>query len=312
MGALLRDVPQAFQRPAVAARRRDGEGRFRVHGRPASSAALLTSGPQALECLTHRDVVELQRAAGNRSVAHVLTIQRQKPQAKAAKKAAAASEGQDAVEKAVEAAKDEAPSTVADRVKDAVQEKLTDPALDKMKKGSADPGKIADAEAAAEELKDKAGAAAEAITQQVLDGYKVGDSLGKRLQKALAVKGSPSFTMPSFDKPSCSLSIGVPKPVAPSISPPKFLFDPSKVGVSWKAVKGTCSFADGGTLTFGGTIDAKGFLDKDFSPRVPTSFGASLKLEYKSSNVALGASYKVSKDPDNVGQAALGTVKVFF
>ena len=244
-----------------------------------------------------RSVLALQRTAGNTAV--VRAIQRQGTPGQTTKdeqKAEAKSTAETLVEKGVEAAKESAPGAAADAAKGAVESSLTGPALKRMQAGGADPDKLADAQAAADKLKDLTGYSVEWITAAALDGGKVKLSLSDALEKKLKPKAPGPFT-PSLDLEGCKVSVGKPSPTGPL----KLLSDPSGVGVQWKFVDGKCTFTGGGSLTFSGTVSAKGFLDSDYTPRYPTSYGTSLTLGYKGGGLAFGATYKASKDPDATG-----------
>lgn len=279
-----------------------------------------TGGASNLFRGRHADLLELQRTAGNKSVASLLrhaptlnapySIQRQNTsQAKEEKKAEAKDEVQQAVEGAVEEAKKEIPSAVGDKVKDVVEEKVKDPAVKQAQK-SGDPLKEANAEAAGDALADAAGKAAETIVEKVLDGSKVGDPLDKALQKKLAPKFPPPFTLPSLDLQGCSVKIGKPSPLFPSAT--KVLSEPEKFGVKWTPLTAKCTFGGGEALSLSATGSARGFLDNDFSPQVPNKFDLGLKFTYKSSNITFSADYKVTKDPEQTGQFFGVNAKVFF
>lgn len=240
-----------------------------------------------------------------------LSIQRQPTQTKQKKdekKSAAVAAVEWAVQAGLDAAKEEAPGAAKDQVTAALGEKVLDPAIARAKKGTTDPDKVATAVAAADDLKEKVGDAVEAATAHVLDGGKIGTPLAQAVTKKLAPTTPVPFVAPSFDLQGCTLGIGKPKPT----SPLTILSDPSKVGASWKIIGGTCSFSDGGKLTFGGTIDTKGFIAKDFTPRLPTAFGASLRVQYSSPTVTVGANYKVAKDPEKTGHFVGVEVKLKF
>ena len=286
----------ARARAEGAGSRPSGGGSRRGRERDPLPPGLLGRGA-GLARLHPAAALPLQRAAGNAAVAAM--IQRQGGQTSATKeekKAEAKSTAEELVGKALDAAREKAPEAAADAVKGVVSDKLTGPALKRMDKGGADPDKVADARAAADKLQDLTGYSVEWITTTALDGWKIRTSLADALAKKLKPKVAPSFT-PSLDLQGCSVSTGMPSATGPL----KLLSDPSGVGAKWKFIDGKCTFAGGGRLSFSGTVSAKGFLDQDFAPRYPTSYGTSLKIEYKGGGLTFGASYKASKDPDVTG-----------